>query len=90
MVSKTFNIISLPLKGIVGSTFRKKWTIKVMILSKSIIGSHCKELGFTWLFYFDFAEKCVTFGQGCYSKLLFPCVRENPGFTIIYTDSMYG
>ena len=40
-----------------------------MVLSKSIFASHYKELGFTWLFYFHFAEKCVTLGQGFYSKL---------------------
>ena len=69
IVRKFFIIISLALKGIIGSTFRKKWKIKTMVLSKSIIGSHYKELGFTWLFYFHFAEKCVTLGQGFYSKL---------------------
>ena len=41
-----------------------------MVLSKSIIGSHYKELSFSWLFYFNFAEKCVALGQGFYSKLL--------------------
>ena len=42
--------ISLPLEGIVGSTFKKKWKIKNMVLSKSIMGSHYKELGITCLF----------------------------------------
>ena len=51
---------SLPLEGIIGSTFRKKWKKKTMVLSKSIMAAHHKKLGFTWLFYFHFAEKCVT------------------------------
>ena len=64
---------SLPLEGIIGSTFRKKWKIKTMVFSKSIIGSHHKVLGFTWLFYFHFAEKCVeTLGQGfCFKFFCF-------------------
>ena len=60
---------SLPLEGVIGSTFRKKRKIKGMVLSKSIIGSHYKKLGFTWLFYCHFVEKCVILGQGFYSKL---------------------
>ena len=55
-----------------------------------MIGSHYKVLGFTWLFYFHFAEKCVTLGQGFYSKFLFSCIREKPAFPFVYTDSMYG
>ena len=39
-----------------------------MVLSKLLIGFHCKVLAFTGLFYFHFAEKCVTFGQDFYSK----------------------
>ena len=39
-----------------------------MVLSKSAIGAHYKELVLTLLFYFHFAEKCVTLRQGCYSK----------------------
>ena len=66
VVKKRFIIISFPLAGIIGSTLRKKWKIKAMVLSKSIISSHYKELGFTWLFYSLFAEKCVTLGQGFY------------------------
>ena len=92
LVRKFFIIISLLLERIIGSTSRKKWKIKRMFLSKSIIGSHYKKLGFTWLFYFRFAEKCVTLGQGFYSKLscfhvlgrsqlFLPCVR------IVCTDS---
>ena len=50
VVIRIFIKISLPLEGIVGSTFKKKWKIKNMVLSKSIIGSHYKELGITWLF----------------------------------------
>ena len=61
--------VSLPLEGIIGSTFRKKWKIKTMVFSKSIISSHYKVLGFTWLFYFRFTEKCVTLEQDVYSKL---------------------
>ena len=30
-----------------------------MVLSKSIIDSHYKELDCTWLFCFHFSEKCV-------------------------------
>ena len=47
------------------------------------IDSHYEELGFTWLFYFYFAEKCVTLGQGFYSKLFYfhvLGVREKPAF----------
>ena len=66
--NKNFNIISLALEGIVGSTFGKKWKIKAVVFSKLIIGSHYKELGFTWLFHFHFAEKWVT-GYGFYLKL---------------------
>ena len=40
-----------------------------MVLSRLTIGFHYKELGFTRLFYFHFAEKRVTLGQGFYSKL---------------------
>ena len=76
-------IISLPLEGIIGSTFRKKWKIKAMVLSKSIIGSHYKELGFTWLFCFHFAENV-------FKTLLFPCIREKSACPTIYTHRMYG
>ena len=65
--------------------------MKAMVLSKSIIGSHYKELGFTWLFYFHFAQKCVTLGQGLYSKLFcFHVLGRSQLFRTIYTDSMYG
>ena len=92
IVRKFFIIISLALKGIIGSTFRKKWKIKTMVLSKSIIGSHYKELSFTWLFYFHFAEKCVTLGQGFYLKLFcFHALRRSqlflPYIWIVCTDS---
>ena len=43
--------ISLPLERIVGSTFKKKWQMKTMVLSESIIGSHYKELR---IIYFNF------------------------------------
>ena len=33
-----------------------------MVLSKSIIGSYYEELGYTWLFKFHFAKKCITLG----------------------------
>ena len=89
--SKIFFIkISFPLEGIIGSTFRKKWKIKTMVLSKSIIRSPYKVFGFTWLFHFHFAEKCVTWIRFLFEILLFPCVREKPAFPFIYTDSMYG
>ena len=54
-----------------------------MILSKSVIGSHYRELGFTWLFYFHFAENI-------FETLLFPRIREKPAFSTIYTHGMYG
>ena len=58
-----------------------------MIPSKLIIGSDYKELGFTWSFYFHFPEKCVTLGQGFYSKLfcfhvLLKIIFEKPYCTI--------
>ena len=47
VVTRIFIIINLPLEEIIDSTFRKKGKIKIMVLSKSIIGSHYKELGYT-------------------------------------------
>ena len=47
--------ISLPL----GSSFRKKWKTKTIVISKLIIFYHYEKLDFTWLFWFYFAEKCV-------------------------------
>ena len=44
VVTKTFIIISLPLEGKISSTFRKKLKIRAMVPSKSITGSHCKDL----------------------------------------------
>ena len=73
VVTKLFIIISLRLEGIIGSNFMKKWKIKAMILSKSIIDYHYKELGFTWLLYFHFPEKYLTLRQGFYSKQF--CLR---------------
>ena len=83
---------SLPLEGIIGSTFRKKWKIKTTVLSKSIIGSHYKVLGFAWLFYFHFAEKyVVTLGQDFYSKFFcFHVFGRRPSFPTTYADNMYG
>ena len=46
VVTRIF-IINLVLEEIIGSTFRKKGKIKLMVLFKSIIGSHYKELGYT-------------------------------------------
>ena len=65
-----------------------------MVLSKSIIGSDYKGLGFTWLFYFHFAEKCVILGHGFYSKLFCFYVLGRiqlflPYIPYEYTDSMY-
>ena len=83
--------ISPPLEGKISSTFRKKWRTKAMVLSKSIIGSHYKEVGVVWLFCFQFSEKCVKIRTGLLFKiLLFPCVRKKPAFPTIYTDSMHG
>ena len=39
-----------------------------MVFSKSVTGSHYRELGFILLFYFHCVEKRVTLRQGCYSK----------------------
>ena len=65
--------------------------MKAMVLSKLIIGSHYKELGFTWLFYFYFAEKCVALGQGFYSKLFcFYMLGGRQLFPTIFMGSMYG
>ena len=50
-----------------------------MVFSNSIIGSHYKELGFTY-FNFTLLEKCVTIGQVFHSKFLLSCVREKPAF----------
>ena len=50
-----------------------------MVFSKSIIGSHYKELGFTY-FNFTLLEKCVTIGQVFHSKFLLSCIREKPAF----------
>ena len=61
-----------------------------MVLSKLIIGSHYKVLGFTSLFFFHFAEKCVIWTRFLFEILLFLCVREKPAFPFIYRDSMYG
>ena len=47
VVTRIFIIINLVLEEIIGSTFRKKGKIKLMVLFKSIIGSHYKELGYT-------------------------------------------
>ena len=60
-----------------------------MVLFKSTIGSHCKELGFTWIFCFHFVEKCVTLGQGCYSELFcFHMLGRSQLFIrIVCTDS---
>ena len=84
-----FITMSVPLGRIAGSIFRNKWKIKTVVFSKSIIGSHYEELGIIWLFWFHLAEKCVTLGQGFYSKFFcFPCVREKPVFptTHVPTD----
>ena len=51
-----------------------------MILSKSVIGSHYRELGFTWLFYFHFAENI-------FETLLFPRIREKLALRMVCTDS---
>ena len=61
-----------------------------MVLSKSIIGSHYKELGFTWLIYFDFAKNVLRQGFYLFETRLFLCVRETPAFPRIYTDTIYG
>ena len=42
--------INLPQERIVLSTFKKKWEIKTVVFSKSIIGSDYEELGIIWLF----------------------------------------
>ena len=90
LVRKFFITISLPLEEIIGSTFRKKWKIKTMVLSKSIIGSHYKELGFTWLFYFYFAEKRVTLVQRLCSKLCCFQVLGRSQLFLPYIRIMYG
>ena len=56
-----------------------------MVLSKSIIGSHDKELGFTWLFYFNFSEIFVMLGQGFCSKFFcFDMLLRSHLFYYIY------
>ena len=46
VVIKFFITISLPLERIAGSIFRKKWKIKTMFFSKSIIGFHYEDYAF--------------------------------------------
>ena len=49
-----------------------------VFFSKSIIGYHYEKLGIIWLFQLHFAEKCVTLGQGFYSKFFcFPCGKAS-------------
>ena len=67
---KQDTVTYVSLKGIIGFTFMKKWKIKAIVLSKSIIGSQYKDLGFTWLFYVYFAEQCVTLVLRFCRKLL--------------------
>ena len=89
IVRKFFIIISLALKGIIGSTFRKKWKIKTMVLSKSIIGSHY--IKFHLIILFSLCWKmCNIRTRFLFETLLFPCSTEKPAFTTIYMNSMYG